>query len=281
MVTFVDMRDFMWHSTVISSAEREAAYVIDGLMHNDVIQSDIHSTDTHGFSEFIFAATCLLHFGFAPRIKGVDRQRLYAFKNRQHYMDQGHVLLPDHYVREDRVEGQWDEMLRLIATIRLKIATASQLFKRLNSYSRQHLLYRAMKEFGKAPKTVFILKYCDDLQFRQSIEKQLNKGEGSNKFSKAVPFGHSHEFIQGEKEDQEIAEACRRLIKNAIVCWNYLYLSRVLAEEKNEARKAMLIGAIRNGSAATWAHFNLHGEFDFSDERMVDSMGLTPPKNTG
>lgn len=279
VVTFVDMRDFMWHSTVISSAEREAAYVIDGLMHNDVIQSDIHSTDTHGFSEIIFASTHLLHFGFAPRIKGIGRQRLYAFKNRQHYKDQGHILLPGHYVREDRVEGQWDEMLRFIATIRLKISTASQLFKRLNSYSRQHPLYRAMKEFGKAPKTIFILKYCDDLQLRQSIEKQLNKGEGSNKFSKAISFGHSHEFIQGEKEDQEIAEACRRLIKNAIVCWNYLYLSRILAEEKNEERRAMLIEAIRNGSVATWAHFNLHGEFDFSDERMVDSMGLTPPKN--
>ncbi|BBP02283.1 Tn3 family transposase [Sulfuriferula nivalis] len=277
VLTFVDMRDFMWHSTVISSAEREAAYVIDGLMHNDVIQSDIHSTDTHGFSEVIFAATHLLHFGFAPRIKGIGRQRLYAFKNRQHYKDQGHVLLPGHYVHGDMIEGQWDEMLRFIATIQLKITTASQLFKRLNSYSRQHPLYQAIKEFGKAPKTVFILKYCDDLPFRQSIEKQLNKGEGSNKFSKAVSFGHSHEFIQGEKEDQEIAEACRRLIKNAIVCWNYLYLSRILAEEKNEARRALLIEAIRNGSAATWAHFNLHGEFDFSDERMVDSMGLTPP----
>ena len=30
----------------------------------------------------------------------------------------------------------------------------------------------------------------------------------------------------------------------------------------------------------TWQHFNLHGEFDFSDERMVDSMGLAAsPKN--
>jgi len=281
VVTFVDMRDFMWHSTVISAAEREAAYVIDGLMHNDVVQSDIHSTDTHGFSEMIFAATYFLHFEFAPRIKGIGKQRLYAFKNRQHYKDQGHQLLPSHCIREDRVEGQWDEMLRLIATIRLKIATASQIFKRLNSYSRQHPLYRAMKEIGTAPKTRFILKYCNDLAYRQSIEKQLNKGEGSNKFSKAISFGHSHEFIQGEKEDQEIAEACRRLIKNAIVCWNYLYLSRALADEKNEDRRAMLIDAIRNGSVATWAHFNLHGEFDFSDERMVDSMGLTPPKNPG
>lgn len=281
VVTFIDMRDFMWHSTVISSSEREAAYVIDGLMHNDVIKSDIHSTDTHGFSEVLSGATHLLHFGFAPRIKGLGRQHLYAFKPRQHYQEQGHALLPRHRIREALIENQWDEVLRFIATIRLKIATASQLFKRLNSYSRQHPLYRALKEFGKITKTLFILKYCDDLQLRQAIEKQLNKGENSNKFSKAVSFGHSHEFLQGEKEDQEIAEACRRLIKNAITCWNYLYLSRRLAEEKNEERRAALIEAIRNGSVATWAHFNLHGEFDFSDERMVDSMGLTPPKNPG
>lgn len=25
--------------------------------------------------------------------------------------------------------------------------------------------------------------------------------------------------------------------------------------------------------------FNLHGEFDFSDERMINSMGLTHPRN--
>jgi len=37
--------------------------------------------------------------------------------------------------------------------------------------------------------------------------KQLNKVEGSQKFSKAISFGHNHEFIQSEKEDQEIAEA--------------------------------------------------------------------------
>ncbi len=32
-------------------------------------------------------------------------------------------------------------------------------------------------------------------------------------------------------------------------------------------------------SVATWKHFNLHGEFDFSDERMADSIGLAAPKN--
>ncbi|MSP28669.1 MAG: hypothetical protein EXR80_09815 [Methylococcales bacterium] len=250
-------------------------------MHNDVVKSEIHSTDTHGYSEFVFGSTFLLIIEFAPRIKGLGKQKLVAFKPRSDYEKLGYVLLPDTRVREAVIEKQWDEILRFIATIQLKITTASQLFKRLNSYSNQHSLYKALKEFGKIPKSLFILKYRDDCLFRQSIEAQLNKVESSNKFSKAISFGHNQEFVQSEKEEQEIAESCRRLIKNAIVCWNYLYLTRELANEKNETRKADLLATIENGSVVTWAHFNLHGEFNFSDEKMVDSVGLLSPKKKG
>ena len=45
----------------------------------------------------------------------------------------------------------------------------------------------------------------------------------------ADPFhlevGNPREFLQAEKEDQEMAEACKRLIKNCIIGWSYLYLS--------------------------------------------------------
>ncbi|HPA57618.1 MAG TPA: Tn3 family transposase [bacterium] len=58
----------LFYLTVISPAEREAAYTIDGLLHNEVVQSDIHSTDTHGYNEIIFAVTHLLGISFAPRI---------------------------------------------------------------------------------------------------------------------------------------------------------------------------------------------------------------------
>jgi len=280
VITFIDIRNLMWYSTVISSAEREAAYVIDGLMHNNVVKSDIHSTDTHGYSEVIFAVTHLLGFEFAPRIKKLSKQKLYAFKPRKYYEEQEFILLSTRRIRESIIEHHWDDILRFIATIQLKITSASQLFRRLNSYSKQHSLYQALKEFGKIPKSLFILKYYDDCAFRQAIEAQLNKVENANKFSKAVSFGYSNEFIQSEKEDQDIAESCRRLIKNAIVCWNYLYLSRELALEKNDDRKAKLLEAVENGSVVTWAHFNLHGEFDFSDEKMQDSVGLLLPKKT-
>ena len=280
VISFIDTRQFMWHSTVISSAEREAPYVIDGLMHNDVIKSDIHSTDTHGYSEVIFATTYLLGFTFAPRIKGIGHQHIYAFKNKENSCVKKEGFIPHKYINEELINAQWDGILRFIATIRLKTTTASQLFRRLNSYSKQHPLYKALKEFGKIPKSSFILNYADDPKLRQRIEKQLNKVEGSHKLSKAISIGSNSEFIQGEKEEQEIAEACRRLMKNAIISWNYMYLCKKIKTEKDEDIKKDLLDAIKNGSVMRWGHFNLHGEYDFADEKMVDSIGLALPKNT-
>jgi TnpA family transposase len=275
--TFIDERHFLWHHAVISASEREAAYVIDGLMHNDVITSDIHSTDTHGYSEIIFGALHLLGFSFAPRIKTLKHQQLYGFRKRREYEQQGYELLPDAYIKAFLIESQWDEILRFIATIKLKETTASQLFRRLNSYSKQHPLYQALKEFGKIPKSDFILRYIDDVELRQAIEKQLNKSEGTNKFSKAISFGNNHDFMYGEKVEQEIAEGCRRLIKNAIICWNYLYLSHLIAQEKDSERRQELLTVVKNGSVESWRHVNLHGEYDFSDEKMQDSIGLQMP----
>ena len=169
--TFIDMRHFLPHSVVISAAEHEAHYVIDGLMHNDVVKSDIHSTDTGGYSDILFGIMHLLGFSFAPRIKNFGNRRLYAFHKRKEYEQQGYKILPDGYPKTDLVAQQWDEILRFIATIKLKEATASQLFKRLNSYSRQHPLYQALKEFGKIPKSDFMLRYTDILDLRQAVEK--------------------------------------------------------------------------------------------------------------
>jgi len=67
-------------------------------------------------------------------------------------------LLPTRCIRETITENDWGDILRFFATIQLKITSASQLFRRLNSYSKQHSLYQALKEFGKIHKSLFILK---------------------------------------------------------------------------------------------------------------------------
>jgi TnpA family transposase len=276
--TFIDERNLLWHSLVFSASERESAYVVDGLMRNDVIKSDIHSTDTHGYSEAIFATTHMLGFSYAPRIKNLKKQNLYIFKSRQHSDKRDWHIRPDNYVNTDLIAQNWDDILRFIATIKLKETSASDIFRRLNSYSKQNVLYKALKAFGQIVKSLFILRYLDDVQLRQDIEKQLNKVELSNRFTRAIAVGNPREFMHAEKEDQEIAESCNRLIKNAIICWNYLYLSQKLTTAENDNSRQILLRAISTHSPMSWAHINLLGEYDFSDEKLKDSFGIKPPK---
>lgn len=226
--TFVDERHFLWHSTIISASDRESTYVIDGLMHNDVVKCDIHSTDTHGYSEAIFGLTHMLGFSFAPRLKGLQNKQLYIFKHQSKEERKDWKIVPDHYVNEKLLHQNWDDFLRLVTTIKLKENTASDIFRRLNSYSKQHTLYQTVKAFGQIIKSLFILRYLDEMELRQAIEKQLNKVELANRFTRAVAIGNPREFTQAEKEEQEIAESCNRLIKNCIICWNYLYLTHKL-----------------------------------------------------
>lgn len=262
MYTFLDERNALFHSTVISSSEREAAYVIDGLLQNDVIQSNLHSTDTHGFTESIFAATHFIGTAFAPRFKQISKQYLYSFSTKSSYKKNGYQILPSRKINIKLIKSQWDNILRFMATIKLRHSSASILFKRLSSYAKDHPLYKALKEFGRIIKSIFILTYYDDLKLRQSIEKQLNKVELSHKFSKAIFFSNNQEFQFGEKHDQEINIACMSLIQNCIVLWNYLYLSQLLIN--NGGSRQQMLNSIKLGSAICWQHINLHGEYNFN-----------------
>jgi len=112
-----------------------------------------------------------------------------------------------------------------------------------------------------------------------NIEKQLDRIEHVHRFTRAVSVGNPREFLQAEK-DQEMAEACKRLIKNCIICWNYLYLSEELEEIEDAASRQVFLDAGARGSVISWQHINLLGEYDFSDEKLRDSVGIRPPKLT-
>ena len=50
-------------------------------------------------------------------------------------------------------------------------------------------------------------------------------------------------------------------------------------QEKDAERRQELLIAVQNGSVVGWHHINLHGEYDFSDETLQDSVGLQAPRD--
>jgi hypothetical protein len=55
-------------------------------------------------------------------------------------------------------------------------------------------------------------------------------------------------------------------------------LSQKLEEIKDTADREIFLDTVAHGSAAAWRHINLLGEYDFSDEKLRDSVGIWLPK---
>lgn len=115
------------------------------------------------------------------------------------------------------------------------------------------------------------MRYIDNVELRQVIEKQLNRIELSNKFGKAVSFDNNHEMLYGSKEEQDIAINCQRLIQNGIVLWNELYLSQKIVSTDDLLIRAQIVEIVCNGSTQSWGHLNFNGEYDFRDGNLSDN----------
>jgi len=51
--------------------------------------------------------------------------------------------------------------------------------------------------------------------------------------------------------------------KNAIILWNYLFISEKLSQITHHAELQKQINLLKNSSMMTWQHVNLHGKYDF------------------
>lgn len=289
--SFVDEKQRLFHSTVFSSTDREAAYVLDGLLQNTTPLNRVHATDTHGYTEALFGLTHFLGISFAPRIKRLEHQGLYDFHSKSYYEDRGYRLIPKNSVDVSAIQANWDDILRFVCSISLGVTSTSQLFARLNSYSSDHPLYKALKAFGRIIKTQYLFGFYDDLRLRQRVQKQLNLVELSNKFHDAVFWDRKSEFQVGTKEEQEKYTLCRSILQNAIILWNYLTLStQLLAAKRDDPDSySVMLEEIGRGSVLCWRHVDFQGKYDFRRPprmtkkfplKQIQRLEVVPPAQT-
>jgi hypothetical protein len=98
-----------------------------------------------------------------------------------------------------------------------------------------------------------------------------------NSFQRKQYFDFPSTPIRRWPPQSGLAEACKLLIKNCI----FAELSLPFAEVRRDQAYRQPGGVSRrggHGSAVAWQHLNLLGEYDFSDEKLRDSIGIRPPK---
>ena len=202
----------------------EGHYILDFLKENesDVRPDTIHA-DTQGQSTAIFGLAYLLGVELMPRIRNWKDQNILrpsADSNYEHIDD-----LFTGQVDWDLIESMLPDTLRVVISIRTGAILPSDILRRLGSHSRKNRLYFALRELGRAVRSMFLLRYLSDLELRHVINTATTKSERFNKFVQWVAFGGDSVIAENVRDEQRKFIKYNHLIANLLAFHNVVAMT--------------------------------------------------------
>jgi len=268
-----------WHCKPEPSMVRDATYVLDGLLDNETeLPLYEHTTDSAGYTEKIFAFFDGLGFLFSPRIRDLNDQHIYCLDKTIDYKHLNPIIKGA--IVQQRIEKQWDTMLRVYASIKLGWVTASLFVHKLESQPKQSNLAKAIHEHGKLVKSIYIPKYICREQQQRRVSKQLNKGEALHDLRQWLLFADKGELKQSQLENQANQASALTFVTNAIIVWNTVYMQSVIDQLKEEGYVIDLTD-LSHISPCRFEHINKHGKITFNLHRKWHRNKLRPLRAPG
>ena len=254
-----------YHQTV-SCRKREALYELDGLeLHDTELDPKTCFTDTHGYTEVVMAAAHLLGYALVPRIADMPSCTLYRFDRSTKYQHLEPLLKGR--IRSQVIVESWDQVVRVIASMRARTASPSLILNRLSSYARQNSIYKALREIGRIDRTIHILRCINSEELRQQETKELNKGEASHKLDRFLAFGKEGAFTGREFYDQLHTFSCLAILHNAVIAWNLEQIPHVVAQLRTDGHQ-IDDAILSHITPLIWKHINPFGRYNFNIDRM-------------
>jgi TnpA family transposase len=262
-----------FHGIVIPGTLRDSMFVLEGLLEQQTgLNPTEIMTDTTGTSDMVFGLFWLLGYQFSPRLADageavfwrIDKDADYGVLND---LARGAAL-------PEKVHQQWDDMMRLAGSLKLGTVQASELIRSLLKSDRPSSLAQAIIEAERINKTIYLLNYIDDEDYRRRILTQLNRGEGRHSVARVICHGQRGEIRKRYREGQEDQLGALGLVTNAVVLWNTIYMQSALdhlqdsieIKEEDETRLSPL----------GYGHINVLGHYSFTLAKQVTKGHLRP-----
>jgi TnpA family transposase len=275
------------HSTygtkIIPVTDREAVYVLDEIFGNATdLPITEHATDTAGQTLTVFSLFKLTGLMLSPRIRDLGSITLHRLGSRRDlaaaFPNAAKLLTGTIDTR--LIRDQWDEMLRLAASLKYGHATASLVVAKLHASSRRSALAQALVEYGCLQRTIFAVRYLADEAYRRRITRQLNKGETLHSLRRDLSFAHEG-AVRRRHHDQQTEQAlCLSLVVNAIITFNTVYLELAL-NEYVQRHGPVSPEVLAHLSPALMEHVNPYGTYTFPIEKVRSLDGYRPLRLAG
>jgi TnpA family transposase len=263
----IEKKSMAIHSQLISCAASEVAAMIEGAVrHGTTMALEGNYVDSHGQTEIGFAITLLLGFDLLPRIKQINKVKLYL-------PDRGN---PDAYpalkpamtrpIRWELIEQNYDMLVKYATAIMVGTASTEAILRRFTR-NASHPVYQAMLELGRVQKTIIVARYLRDRDLQREIEEGLNLIEAWNRVNGVIFYGKSGEFATNRREQQELGMLSLHILQAALVYVNTLMIQDILAEP--EWASVLTPEDLRGLTPLFWSHVLPYGEVKLNMTRRL------------
>ena len=178
-------------------------------------------------------------------------------------------------VNEERIVADWDDLLRVGASIHEGAVLPSLLLTKLQAFPRQNALARALQEYGRVVKTLFILRYLQQPELRKRVGRQLNKCESLHGLREAVHFAHHGNVRHRQLADQAAQALCLTLVVNCIATFNAGLLGPPVEQLRGAGFEVDDDDVSHLGPTMT-GHINCHGRYHFNLDQPPKGLRAVP-----
>lgn len=230
----VDKKGLCIHSKLKTCSSSEVSAMIHGVLHHDT-DMDIKeiSADTHGQSSVGFAFSELFGFDLLPRIKNINKQKLYCSSRtlKKSYTNLTDALASD-VIDWELIRQHYRDIVRHAAALKVRSVESDVLLKRLSADNKSNPIYQALLEIGKASRTIFLCRYISSEELRIDINEALNVVERVNGLMEFIFYGRLGEISTNMSQSQELSLLCLHLLQVCMVYINTILIQTALSDPK-------------------------------------------------
>ncbi len=179
-----------------------------------------------------------------------------------------YLIKPSSKVNSDLIIKEWDNILRILASLAMKETTQAVVIKKLASYKLSNPTLKALIEFDKIIMSLYMLDYIDDPDMRSNVHRSLNRGESLHQLISRIRKISGNKLPGKTEIEMEVNNECNRLIANCIIYYNATLLSKLYKKYKKE-KNTEFCDMIKRLSPVAWQHINLVGKYDFCKNQNI------------
>ena len=257
----VDTGSVCIYSQLKSCNSSEVASMLEGVLkHATNAKIDKNYVDTHGASEVGFAFSYLFNFALMPRFKNIHKQKLYyaESKDLKKYSHLEDIMVRP--INWGLIEKHYEYIIQHAAALKLGITDTEAMLKKFTRDNLQHEAYQAIRELGRAIKTIFLCQYFGSLALRQEIHSALNVVERWNGVNDFIFYGKTGSLRSNNPLELKLSMLCLHLLQLSMVYINTLMLQQVLVE--SDWLNEMEVEDKRAISPLLTEHINPYGSFN-------------------